>query len=62
ATCVPWPTIMAAMQVEYRVMWLARQAGDEGKKLAAAIEEETERLYAAQEQQSVRAASVPRPD
>ena len=43
---MPWATITAAMQEEYRVMHLARVAGAAGQALAAAIFEHTERLLA----------------
>jgi hypothetical protein len=46
AAAPPWPTISAAMQEEYRALALARQAGDAGAALAAAILRETERLLA----------------
>ncbi len=44
---LPWPTLPAAMQQEYRVLHLGRLAGEEGARLAAAILDETERLFAA---------------
>ncbi len=43
---MPWPTISAAMQEEYRALWLARQAGPEAAELAAAVTDEFERLMA----------------
>jgi hypothetical protein len=43
---LPWPTLPEAMQEEYRVLGLARQAGPEGEALASAIFNETERLLA----------------
>ena len=47
ADVLPWPTLPEAMQQEYRVLGLARQAGDESAALASAIFDETERLWAA---------------
>ena len=49
ASVLPWQDAAAAMVEEHRVLWLARQAGDEGAMLAAAIFEETERLFSAAE-------------
>ncbi len=43
---MPWGTISAAMQEEYRVLWLAKQAGPAGAALAAAVTDEFERLLA----------------
>jgi hypothetical protein len=43
---MPWPTISAAMQEEYRALWLAKQAGPAGAKLAASVTDEFERLMA----------------
>jgi hypothetical protein len=43
---MPWGTISAAMQEEYRVLWLAKQAGPAGAELAAAVSNEFERLLA----------------
>jgi hypothetical protein len=43
---MPWGTISAAMQEEYRVLWLAKQAGPAGAELAAAVTNEFERLLA----------------
>jgi hypothetical protein len=43
---LPWPTLPEAMQEEYRVLGLARQAGPEGEALASKIFNETERLLA----------------
>jgi hypothetical protein len=37
------------MVEEHRALWLARPAGDEGARVAAAIFEETERLFSAAE-------------
>lgn len=59
---LPWPDLPTAMTAEYRVLWLARQAGAEGAKLATAIQDETERLFAADERETARAAGVPWPD
>lgn len=44
---MPWPDAAAAMAEELRALGLARQAGAQGKALAAAILQETERLLAA---------------
>jgi hypothetical protein len=44
------------MEWEYRVLFLARQSGAEGQRLATAIMDETERLFAAQEQEQLGAA------
>lgn len=44
---LPWPDAAAAMTEERRALGLARLAGAEGEKLAAAILLETERLLAA---------------
>lgn len=49
ATCLPWPDAAAAMAEERRALGLARLAGPEGERLAAAILEETERLFIAAE-------------
>ncbi|MGH7066661.1 MAG: hypothetical protein ACREFO_12345 [Acetobacteraceae bacterium] len=40
----PWPDAAAAMAEEHRILGLAGQAGAEGRQLAAAILNETERL------------------
>jgi len=47
---LPWPDPAATMAEERRALGLARLAGAEGARLAAAILEETERLLAASEQ------------
>jgi len=47
---LPWPDAAATMAEERHALGLARLAGAEGEKLAAAILEETERLLAAAEQ------------
>ena len=47
---LPWPDAAATMAEERRALGLARLAGAEGERLAAAILEETERLFAAAEQ------------
>ena len=47
---LPWPDAAATMAEEQRALGLARLAGEEGERLAAAILEETERLLAAAEQ------------
>ena len=49
ASELPWADAAAAMAEELRALWLARQAGDEGERLAAAIFAETERLFSAGE-------------
>ena len=49
ASVLPWIDAAAAMAEEHRALWLAGQAGDEGERLAAAIFEETERLFSAAE-------------
>ncbi len=46
---LPWPDAAATMAEERRALGLARLAGAEGERLAAAILEETERLFAAAE-------------
>ncbi len=46
---LPWPHLTAVMEAEYRVLFLARQAGEEGARLASAIMEQTERLFSAAE-------------
>jgi hypothetical protein len=46
---LPWPHLTAVMEAEYRVLFLAKQAGDEGARLASAIMAETERLFSAAE-------------
>ncbi len=46
---LPWPHLPAAMEAEYRVIFLAKQAGAEGERLASAIMAETERLFTAAE-------------
>ena len=47
---LPWPDAAATMAEERRALGLARLAGAEGERLAAAILHETERLLAAAEQ------------
>lgn len=47
---LPWPDAAAAMAEERRALGLARLAGSEGARLAAAILQETERLLAAADQ------------
>lgn len=47
---LPWPNLSVAMAEEQRVLRLARMAGAEGQILAAAIMDESERLFAAGEQ------------
>jgi hypothetical protein len=46
---LPWPDVTTAMAAELRAYGLARRAGDEGARLAAAIMEESERLFVAEE-------------
>ena len=46
---LPWPDAAAAMAEEHRVLGLARLAGPEGQRVAAAILEETERLFSTTE-------------
>jgi len=52
---LPWPDLTVAMAEEQRFLRLARMAGAEGQVLAAAIMDETERLFAADEQAAARA-------
>lgn len=49
---LPWPDLTVAMAVEQRYLSLARAAGVEGQKLAAAIMDEAERLFAADEREA----------
>jgi len=49
AARLPWPDAAATMAEERRALGLARLAGAEGERLAAAILQETERLFAAAE-------------
>jgi hypothetical protein len=49
----PWPDAAAAMPEERRALGLARIAGPEGDKLAAAILNETERLLAVADRAAV---------
>ena len=49
---LPWPDLTVAMAVEQHYLGLARVAGPEGQKLAAAIMDEAERLFAADEQEA----------
>jgi hypothetical protein len=51
---LPWPDAAATMAEERRALGLARLAGAEGERLAAAILHETERLLAAAEQDAHR--------
>ena len=53
---LPWPSLTVAAAVEQRYLNLARIAGAEGQKLAAAIMDEAERLFSADEQEAVRRA------
>ncbi len=48
---MPWRTLPACMEQEYRVMALAREAGPEGAALMSAIFAETERLFTAAERE-----------
>ena len=50
---LPWPSLNVAAAVEQRYLGLARIAGAEGQKLAAAIMDEAERLFAADEREAV---------
>jgi hypothetical protein len=61
---LPWPDAATAMTEERRILGLARGAGPEGEKLAAAIMDETERLFAADERRAMspRPAEVDRSD
>lgn len=45
-TQMPWPTISAAMQEEYRVLRLGKDGGPEGAALASAVQDQFERLLA----------------
>jgi hypothetical protein len=54
---LPWPDLTAAMAAEQHVLRLARMAGAEGQSLAATIMDETERLFAADEQAAARACA-----
>jgi hypothetical protein len=51
---LPWPDAAATMAEERRALGLARLAGAEGERLAAAILQETERLLTAAEQDAHR--------
>jgi hypothetical protein len=59
ANSLPWPDLPATMAAEYRVLGLARLAGDEGARLATAILDETERLFAAAEMEATHSADIP---
>ena len=50
---LPSPDLPSAMEWEYRVLFLARQSGAEGQRIASAIMDETERLFAAQEREQL---------
>jgi hypothetical protein len=50
---LPRPDLPAAMEWEYRVLFLAGQCDAEGQRLASAIMDETERLFAAQEREQL---------
>ncbi len=51
---LPWPNLNVAAAVEQRYLGLASIAGAEGQKLAAAIMDEAERLFAADEQEAAK--------
>jgi hypothetical protein len=53
---LPWPDAAAAMAEEHRALGLARLAGEEGRQLAAAIMEETERLFSVAEKDAMPSA------
>lgn len=55
---LPWPDVGAAMAAEQRMLAQARMAGAEGKKLAVAIMDEIERLFAADEQAAANAYAI----
>ena len=57
---LPWPDAAAAMAEEHRALGLARLAGAEGERLAAAILEETERLFCAAERDDMHAPITPK--
>jgi hypothetical protein len=50
---LPWADAAAAMAAEHRALGLARLAGEDGERLAAAILAETERLFAAAERDAI---------
>jgi hypothetical protein len=54
---LPWPDLSTAMDWEYRALFLGRQSGSEGRLLASAIMDETERLFAAQEREQLEAVA-----
>jgi hypothetical protein len=56
---LPWPDAAATMAEERRTLGLARLAGAEGERLAAAILQETERLLAATEHDALHAPAAP---
>jgi len=51
---LPWASLNVAMAVEQHYLGLARNAGAEGQKLAAAIMDEAERLFAADEREAMK--------
>jgi hypothetical protein len=55
---LPWPDLSSAMDWEYRALFLARQGSAEGQRLASAIMDETERLFAAQEREQLEGARL----
>jgi hypothetical protein len=55
---LPWPDAAATMAEERRALGLARLAGAEGERLAAAILQETERLLAATEKDAPHAPAA----
>ena len=59
---LPWPDTPAAMPGGAWFLGLDRLAGAEGEKLAAAILDETERLFAAAEQDATPASASPQFD
>jgi hypothetical protein len=58
---LPWPDLQSAMAVESRCLGLAKQAGEEGEKLLAAIFAETERLFHEEEEAMMAASRSYRP-
>jgi hypothetical protein len=57
AARLPWPDLSTAMAEEYRAIGLGRRAGAEGERLVAAIMDETERLFSAEERQTMPACA-----
>ncbi len=54
---LPWPDLTVAMAEEQRYLALARIAGAEGKRFAAAIMDEAERLFAVAEREAANASA-----